>query len=132
MPVGDAAAAAAAACADDHSGKEKRNNSPCFSEGAGDVDTVRRRGLWTRRLHGQWRGVFFLAALGVRVSWSAMALVMAASTLLNRHRPALATSWRAVGGSDFKTSRSYTFTEDNRISHQLRLVVVVLTHLVLR
>ena len=67
-----------------------RNNSPCFGKGAGDVDTVRRRkGLLDE-------GVFvitgagvatFLAALGVRVSWSAMALVIADVHLVKSASP---------------------------------------------
>jgi hypothetical protein len=73
------------------SGEEKLlSNSPCFGRGAGDVDTVRRRkglldeGVFTDR--GTGVDTFF-DAFGVRVSWSAMALVMADVHLVRSASP---------------------------------------------
>ena len=70
--------------------ENERSSSPCFGKGAGDVDTVRRRkglldeGVFT--LKGTGVAIFF-AALGVLVSWSAMALVIACVHLVKSASP---------------------------------------------
>ena len=93
IPVGDAAGGGGGGVygLSFISGDEnERNNSPCFGKGAGDVDTVLRK-------NGDFdEGVFvitgagvatFLAAFGVRVSWSAMALVIAPVHLVKSASP---------------------------------------------
>merc|ERR1719171_2630226 len=70
--------------------ENERNNSPCFGKGAGDVDTVLRKngdfddGVFTER--GAGVAIFF-EAFGVRVSWSAMALVIADVHLVRSASP---------------------------------------------
>jgi hypothetical protein len=102
------------------SGDEKlRNNSPCFGRGAGDVETVRRRkglldeGVFT--VKGTGVAIFF-AALGVLVSWSAMALVIAPVHLCKSASPRACSlngePW-ALLTSKAHLAVVHVFTEDN-------------------
>ena len=102
------------------SGEEKLlNNSPCFGNGAGEVDTVRRRkgdfeeGVFTVKGTGV---ATFLAAFGVLVSWSAMALVIADVHLVRSASPRACSlngePW-ALRTSKAHLAVVHVFTEDN-------------------
>jgi len=96
-----------------------RNNSPCFGKGAGDVDTVLlRKGLLDEgvfTLKGTGVAIFF-DALGVLVSWSAMALVIAPVHLCRSASPRACNRngepW-ALLTSKAHRAVVHVFTEDN-------------------